>query len=172
MESITHMCSTYIMTATWKCFPHCWSFVRVIHRPHKGSVMWRVCAFVVTLKKILDRQSSFCRWFETLWRSCDVIGIIPRGRGCPCDVIAIIPRGGGGGGGGGGGSRTHIITMVNNRKSNYEYLKHLIARSVNSPLKGRFCRKWIHAMTSSEIFRFGRFHLKQSNYKNLILQKL
>ena len=62
---------------TWLCCPHYWPFVRGIHRVAGGFPSQRVSNgsfdifFVLSLNKLLTKQ-SICRWFETLWRWCDV----------------------------------------------------------------------------------------------------
>ena len=61
---------------TWNLFQHYWPFVRGSHldSPHKWPVMSTfVVFFVVSLNKLLS-----CRWFETPWRSCDVIVMPPK----------------------------------------------------------------------------------------------
>ena len=62
---------------TWKRFLRYWHFVRGIHwspvnSPHKGQAAQR---FDVFFDIGLNKQ--WCRrWFETLWRSCDVTVIL------------------------------------------------------------------------------------------------
>ena len=59
---------------TLKHYPHCWSFVRGIHRspvdsPHKGPLMLMFNIFFVPSITDEHTQSSF-RWLETPWLSC------------------------------------------------------------------------------------------------------
>ena len=56
--------------------PHYWPFVTEpsnIYFTHKGPVMLNLdVVFDVSLTKLLNKQSK-CRWFETPWRSNDII---------------------------------------------------------------------------------------------------
>ena len=42
--------------------------------PYQGRVMWNFILFHVSLIKLLNKYSG-CRWSETPWRFCDVIGM-------------------------------------------------------------------------------------------------
>ena len=58
----------------WKRFPRYWPFVWEIHRspvnsPHKGPVTHTLMLVRITCYT----NSRNDRWFETTWRSCDVI---------------------------------------------------------------------------------------------------
>ena len=62
---------------TWKHFSQCWACVRYAHWslvyfPYRRTITsyFRIF-FVVSVSKMLTKQ-SICRWFETLWTSCDV----------------------------------------------------------------------------------------------------
>ena len=70
---ITQGVSKYSLESIWKWddaavarkrFPHNYQFVRGIHRS--------IPLFVLRLKKILCKHLR-CRWFETAYRSCDVV---------------------------------------------------------------------------------------------------
>ena len=62
----------------WKPFPYYWPFVRgiqwsLVESPHKGPIMQALrylCC--VGPHKLFNKQLNV-RWFETTWRSCDVI---------------------------------------------------------------------------------------------------
>ena len=69
---VTHTRSyRYDNVLTWTRFLHYWPFVRGIRQspmsPHKGPM--------VRFSSLLDwlNKQSRCRWFETPWRSCDVV---------------------------------------------------------------------------------------------------
>ena len=69
------------MLSWWRhqieAFLRYWPIVQGIHRsslnsPHKGPVMRTWCFFDVSSHTLLNKQSND-RWFESTWRSCDVI---------------------------------------------------------------------------------------------------
>ena len=75
MVTFKHISNDYVIK--WKPFPRYWPFVRGIHRspvnsPHEGSLARTLKFLWCGPHKLLNKQSNDW-WFETTWRSYDVI---------------------------------------------------------------------------------------------------
>ena len=79
------VCAVIMTSSNESFFPRYWPFVREIHQwsvnsPHKGSVMWTFVFLWCGPHKLSNKHLNG-RWFETTWRSCDVIVMVLRS-GC------------------------------------------------------------------------------------------